>query len=234
MEGLGEIKDLVLHYVRAIWKNRWIAIAVAWLVLISGIIVVDQLKDRYKAETKVFIDSSSVLRPLLKGLAINTDIQAIVQLMVRQLMSRPNLERAVRLMDMDIEYNNSSELENMIDSIKKRINVNSQWKSSIYTISFTDRDRLKAKKMVQTLLNIFVEDTLGKSGTESDSAIDFLDSQIEKYDTLLRGAEERKENFKRKNIGLTPQDGNNYFSQLQASSGLLEEAKLSLSESVNR
>src|SRR5210317_84390 len=105
MEELDDIIKLVLHYLRGIWKNRWIAIAIAWPVLIAGVLSVDQIKDRYTAETKVYIDSSSVLKPLLRGLAIETDFEAIVRLMINKLLSRPNLERAARLMDMDIEIN---------------------------------------------------------------------------------------------------------------------------------
>jgi polysaccharide chain length determinant protein (PEP-CTERM system associated) len=88
--------------------------------------------------------------------------------------------------------------------------------------------------MVRTLLDIFVEDTLGKSVTESDSAIEFLNNQIEKYDSLLREAEERRENFIRENIGLMPRDGNNYYAQLQATETQLEGAELILSELKNR
>ena len=234
MDGMDELKDLVLHYVRAIWKNRWFGIGIAWIVLMAGIIGVEQLQDRFKAETKVYIDSSSVLRPLLEGLAIESDFQAIIELMVRQLLSRPNMERAIRLMDMDIKVNGPEEMEELINSVKDRITVVNEAKTSIYTISFTDTDRLQSKKMVQTLLNIFVEDAMGKSVKESDSAIDFLDNQIQKYDTLLIEAEQRREAFRRKNIGLMPKDGANYFSQLQESGGLLEQAKLSLAESVNR
>ena len=95
MEGLQEIKELVFHYLRGIWRNRWIAIIVAWPIAIGGVAMVDRLQDRYVAETKVYLDSSSILRPLLKGLAIETDFNSIVDLMVRKLLSRPNLERAI-------------------------------------------------------------------------------------------------------------------------------------------
>jgi polysaccharide chain length determinant protein (PEP-CTERM system associated) len=87
---------------------------------------------------------------------------------------------------------------------------------------------------VQTLLDIFVEDTLGKSTTESDTAIEFLNKQIDKYDSLLRQAEDRREDFKRKNIGLMPKDGNNYYVQLQNSESQLEGAELNFSELRNR
>ena len=88
--------------------------------------------------------------------------------------------------------------------------------------------------MVQTLLDIFVEDTLGKSVKESDTAISFLDKQIVKYDKLLQDAEQRLEAFKRKNVGVMPKDGANYYSKYQEMSSEFKRAQLELSESVNR
>ncbi|MDH3636552.1 MAG: Wzz/FepE/Etk N-terminal domain-containing protein [Gammaproteobacteria bacterium] len=234
MEELGDLKEQLLHYARGIWKNRWLAILIAWVVLIAGFIYVDQIKNRYKAETKVYIDSTSVLKPLLRGLAIETDFEATVQLMVRQLLSRPNLERAILIMDMDLNVDGPTQMEGLVESIGNRVNISADPKSGIYTLTYTDTSRTKARQMVQTLLDIFVEDTLGKSVTESDSAIEFLDNQIEKYDSLLREAEERRESFIRKNIGLMPRDGNNYFAQLQETEAQLEESELILSELRNR
>ncbi len=234
MEELDDIIELVLHYLRGVWKNRWIAIAVAWPVLILGVVAVDQIKDRYTAETKVYIDSTSVLKPLLRGLAIQSDFQAIVQLMINKLLSRPNLERAARLMDMDIDVQTPKQMEELIKRIRSRVKINAKKRTNTYIITYTDENRTRAKEMVQTLLDIFVEDTLGTSVNESDSAISFLDGQIAKYDQLLQEAEERREQFKRKNIGLMPKDGANYYTQLEQSKTRLEQATLLLSESINR
>lgn len=233
MEDLENIKQLVLHYLRGIWKNRWIAIVIAWPLLIAGVLVVDHLKDRYTAETKVYIDSSSVLKPLLRGLAIQSDFDATVRLMVRKLLSRPNLERAARQMDLDINVQTPEQMERLLKNIRNRVNISGN-RSGTYTITYSDEDRSLAIKMVQTLLDIFIEDTLGKSSTESDSAISFLNSQINKYDSLLQNAEERREAFKRKNVGIMPEDGANYYTQLQQLNTQLENANRSLEEFTNR
>ncbi|MBC8386425.1 MAG: hypothetical protein H8E09_01130 [Gammaproteobacteria bacterium] len=234
MENFEQIKELVLHYVRGIWINRWIAIAIAWPILIGGVIFVDQIKDRYQAETKVYIDSSSVLRPLLRGLAIETDFQSNVRLMVKKLLSRPNLERAIRLMDMDINTKSTRDMDDLIEKVKSRVDISTQSRSEIYVISYQDELPQRAKKMVQTLLDIFVEDTLGDSAKDSDSAISFLDNQIAKYDQLLQEAEVRLETFKRENVGVLPKDGANYYNQLQSIKAQYEQAALELSESKNR
>ena len=233
MDDFQELKDLVLHFARGIWKNRWMGIIIAWVILIGGILAVDRIQNRYEAETKVFIDTDSVLRPLLQGLAIEPDFQATVRLISRQLLSRPNVERAIRITDADFEVSDEKELEILIDSFKKKVNI-SAGRNNIYTISYTDTNPFKARRMTQTLLDIFVEDALGKTDIESDSAIDFLNSQINKYDRLLQEAEKRREDFKRKNIGLMPQDGNNYYAELQETDSTIERNELLLAELENR
>lgn len=233
MEDLESFKKLIVQLIRGLWLNRWIALPVAFPIMIAGFLFVDQIQDRYTAETKVYIDTTSVLRPLLRGLAIETDFEANVRLMVRQLLSRPNLERAARLMDMDIEVTSDQGMEDLLKKIRKRVNISGQ-RGGTYVITYADPNREHAKKMVQTLLDIFVEDTLGKSSSESDSAIAFLDTQIEKYESLLRDAEERRENFRRENVGLMPQDGVNYYGQLQELNAQVERTELGLAEAVNR
>ena len=37
MDDLLELKELALHYVRGIWENRWIALFIAWAVLLVGV-----------------------------------------------------------------------------------------------------------------------------------------------------------------------------------------------------
>ncbi|MFT5221390.1 MAG: polysaccharide chain length determinant protein (PEP-CTERM system associated) [Gammaproteobacteria bacterium] len=230
MEELNQIKELVLHFARGIWRFRWYAVPVTWVIMLGGIAAVDQIKDQYKAETKVYMDSSSILKPLLRGLAVETDFTAIVQLMVRQLLSRPNLERAARQMDLDLDTDNAAELETLINQMRRDINIDANKRSGVYTITYTDFHRERARKMVQTLLDIFIEDTLGKSVVQSDSAMDFLTEQIAKYDLLLREAEDRREDFKRKNVGVIPGSGNNYFNQLKQNEISLEETRLELKE----
>ena len=234
MDSFEGLKELILYYLRALWRHRWISIFIAWGVMLAGIMLVDQIKDRYRSETKIYIDTSSMLTPLLRGMAIQSDFESNVRLMVKKLLSRPNLERAVRLMDMDVNAKNERQLEQLIQKIRDRTEVGSVARSGSYTIAYSDENAATAKRMVQTLLDIFVEDTLGKGLKESDSAISFLDKQIEKYDGMLADAEKRVEEFKRENVGLMPQDGRSYYQQLQQTITSLEDAKQELAEATQR
>ncbi len=63
--------------------------------------------------------------------------------------------------------------------------------------------------MVDTLLNTFVERTLGGKRQGSEKAQQFLETQIKDYEQRLSGAEDKLASFKKKNLGLMP----SYFEQ---------------------
>ena len=88
--------------------------------------------------------------------------------------------------------------------------------SSLYTITVEDSDRQKTLRVVQSLVNSFVEDTLGGKRTGSDTAQRFLRQQIAEYEQRLGDGREQLAEFKKNNIGLVPGAQGDYFSRLQA------------------
>ena len=55
--------------------------------------------------------------------------------------------------------------------------------------------------MVETLLNTFVEQTLGGKREGSEHAQKFLETQIKDYEQRLSAAEDKLAAFKKKNVG---------------------------------
>ncbi len=104
----------------------------------------------------------------------------------------------------------------------------------LFKIKYADSNPQLAKKVVQSLLTIFVENTLGATRKDSDSAQSFLDQQIKEYEARLVAAEDRLKDFKRRNIGMMPGEGSDYFQNLQAAIGDKEQAELQLKEAEDR
>ena len=231
---MQELLDQLLGYVRGAWRFRWYMHFVAWPLCIGGWIVVHELPDQYEASARVYVDTQSVLRPLLRGLAVEGNVSQEVQLMTRTLLSRPNLEKIARMTDMDLTATTPEAMEEMLDRLKHTITLSGSGRENLYSLKYTDKNPGQAKQVVQSLLTLFVETSLGDSRKDSRSAQGFLDEQIKEYEARLFAAEERLKEFKRKNIGLMPTDGGEYFSRLQAATARLSAAELELSEAVNR
>lgn len=231
---MQEILDQFYGYVRGVWRRRWPMIVVAWLVCLIGWPVVLKMPDQYSASARVHVDTRSMLGPLLRGIAAQTNLGQEVSLITRTLLSRPNLEKVARMTDLDLRAKTPAAMESLLDSLKNRISLRSAGRENIYTISFNDSDPQLAKKVVQSLLTIFVETSLGSSRKDTDTAQRFLDEQIAEYEARLIEAENRLKEFKRRNVGIMPGEGQNYYSRLQTAMSQRKEAQLQLEEAVNR
>ena len=74
------------------WHRRWIGLAAAWLAALISVAIVYRIPERWEASARVFVDTESLLRPLLAGLAIQPNVDQQVALISRTLISRPNVE----------------------------------------------------------------------------------------------------------------------------------------------
>ena len=100
---IHETIQQVITYLRGIWRFRWYAMGISWLVAVVGWVYVSALPDQYQSSAQVLVDTDSMLRPLLRGLAVESNIDQRVQLMTTTLMSRPNLEKLARMTDLEAQ-----------------------------------------------------------------------------------------------------------------------------------
>ena len=166
---MHDVVVLLLRYARGTWRFRWWMLGIAWAVSVVGWSVVAKLPDQYEASARVYVDTSSVLRPLLQGIAINTgDTQKKIFLMTRTLLSRPNLEKVMRMTDLDLQATTDSEKEEIVDELKERITFSGTSRENLYTISYENDSADLAKLVVKSLLTIFMESNLGEVRKDQD------------------------------------------------------------------
>ncbi len=226
--------DSIFPYIRAMMRDKWLALLIAWLICVMGWTAVLMWPDKYESTAKIHIDTQSILEPLLKGMAIQPNIGVRVELMSKVLLSRPNLERVIRMVDLDMEVETDDDLEKLVKKLRKSIEVKGTGSMNLYTLSSRYTSPEDSKLIVQSLLSIFVEEIQGKAREESDQAGRFLDTQIEAYEQRLSEAEKNLELFKRKYIGELPQEGATYYQDYQKTKTLLENSRLKLQEALNK
>jgi polysaccharide chain length determinant protein (PEP-CTERM system associated) len=231
---MQEILVQIYSYLRGIWKRRWPMLMMAWFICLVGWAFVLKMPDQYRSSAKVYVDTQSLLQPLLRGIAIQSNVTQQVELMTKTLFSRPNLEKAARMTDLDLNVHNDQQMDMLLDSLADRVKLRGGGRQNIYTLSYEDNDPELAKKVVQSFLTIFVESSLGSSRKDSDVAQKFLDDQIKEYEARLNEAENRVKEFKQKNVGLMPGSGGDYFSMLKSAQGELKAAQDRLAEVSQR
>ncbi|CAI8965642.1 XrtA system polysaccharide chain length determinant [Methylocaldum szegediense] len=230
---MHELIAEVLGYLQSATRYKWVSIALAWIISLAGWIFVAQMPDKYQASARVHVDTRSVLRPLLSGLAIQPDVSGQVRLMSKLMFSRPNLEKVARMTDLDLGATDEAAMEKIVNRLQSSVTI-AGGENNLFTINAEDQNPTTAKKIVQALLTIFVEQTLGESREDSSSAQKFLDQQIKEYEARLQAAEKALEDFKRVNYGMLPDQGGDLYAQLNGLAKQLDDAKIGLQEAINR
>ncbi len=227
---MDELLRQLLDRMRGMWHRRAIGLVVAWIVGIIAVGVAFRIPERYEASARVFVDTQSLLRPLMAGLAIQPNFDQQVTLISRTLISRPNIEKLIRMADLDLNVKSNAEREELIDNLLKQIQLTGNAKDNLYMIAYRNPDRQKARNVVQSMLTIFVESSLGDKRLDTRSAMKFVDEQTKLYEQNLQAAEDRLKQFKLKYMGITGtgQAGTDYISRLSALKDNIESARLEL------
>ena len=213
------MKDLLpqaVEYFRGSWRFRWRALVLAWAVALGGGVIVTFIPNQYESHARVFVDTEGVLKPLLLGLAVGTDVMTDVNLMQTVLLSRPHLDKVARETGLYLRATTPAAMDALVTNLSLNIHLSGGGAQNTYSISYADRDPRAAQRVVQSLLDSFVEDTLGVKRADVSSAQRFLEDQIRVYDARLREAEERLADFKRRNVGMMPRETGDYYTRLQA------------------
>lgn len=224
---MQELVEQLLTLLRGMWQRRWIGLAVAWLAAVIGTVVVFRLPDKYEASARVYVDTQSLLQPLMAGMTMSPDAGGQVAILSRLLLSRPNLEKIIRKSDLDTSAGrNATELVDMAASSLSIARAGSG--DNLYTIAFRYPDGRKARDVVEAALSTFIEQSLGQTRGGTDSARKFIDEQIKDYEGKLREAEARTQAFRLKYMGLLGTSGQGYVGQMAAVSEQIKDGRIDL------
>ena len=120
---MSDVYQEILRYIGSIWRRRWYAIAIAWLICGAGWTTVASLPDRYESSARIYVDMDTMLGPVMRGIAVEMNLLDQIDIMRRTLLSRPNLEKILLMTDLDLTVKNDQDKERLIDSLAHRINI---------------------------------------------------------------------------------------------------------------
>jgi polysaccharide chain length determinant protein (PEP-CTERM system associated) len=199
----------------SVWQHRWMAVAVAWIVALAGALVVWVVPERHEARARVYVDTQTVLRPMMVGLAFQPDIDQQVRMLGRTLISRPNVERLVNNPAIGLDKLEPGQLDGQIETLMKSIKVELTGGNNLYAISYRDQDPVRARKLVEVLVGMFMESGLDTKRKDSAEASRFIDEQIKLYESKLTEAENRLKDFKLKNMSVAATTNQDFFARIQ-------------------
>jgi polysaccharide chain length determinant protein (PEP-CTERM system associated) len=228
----SDVRQQIGFYVNALWRRRWYGLGVAWSICLVAWASIIFMPDVYQSSARIYVDTSGMLQSLLRGVAVESNMGLEVRVMGQFLLSEPNLRNVVRQVDLDLTVNTPEGERQLAASLKNRIKINLQ-NENLFSISYEDKNAERARDVVQALLTNFVEQNLGHSREDMDTAQTFLLDQIASYEKQLVEAEERLAKFKQENMHLLPGELG-FQGKLGAVTAQLSESRAEFKDAVAR
>jgi len=213
---MNQIVDQALVTVRSMWRRRWYGLVAAWVVAALGAAIVTRIPDRFEAEARVYVDTKSVLRPLMRDLAVEPDLDQTIGMLSRTLITRPNVEMLIGKAQLLPVGSPQAERDAMVDTLLRNIKVAGVGRDNVFAFTYRDTVPEVARRIVQDLVSLFVEADLGNKQRDVESARTFIEEQVRQYEARLTEAEGRLKDFKLRHLGTVGGQGGDYFARIAA------------------
>ena len=220
--NVQEIIAEVTDHIRGMWRFRWVVLLISWGVAIVGWYFVYAMPNIYQASARVSVDTNSLLPALTQGLTARENLMSEVDLVSKAMLTRPNLEAVARDTDLDLRAETPQQMELLVSGLQRRVKITGG-RDNVFSISYADANREKARDVVTSLLNTFVESSLGAQGDDADMTERAMTLEMQDHERRLLAAEASLADFKKQNLGYMPNDGTDYYTRLQTAISAVSE-----------
>ena len=225
---MQEIISQILILLRGGWRYRWPAVAVAWLVAIGGWIAVQFVPDKYIREHQGVRGHRVAAEAAAAGPRGRSRRDDAGRHDAGASCSAARTSRRLRRRRTCCSSAKTRrEQEAVIDSLASRIELgrpSGPAMANTFVVSFKDNDPKVAHQVVRTLLDTFMEDSLGlkRIGRRSRAALPRVADQGLRAEARSRPSSVWRR-FKQQNVGLLPGSGGGYYQRLETEMGQLQQ-----------
>lgn len=224
--------DSALRSLRDMWRRRLIGAAISCCVGLLAALALLHFPDKYEARARVYVDTQTIIQPLLQGLTVQPDIDQIVGMLARTLISRPNIERLLVNTGLDSSAPTKQAHDQLVDDLIKSIKVTPVGGKNLYDIVYRDTDSVRAQRVVAELVALFVNTGASNNLRDTAEAQKFIDEQVKIYESKLEQSENRLKEFKLRNVDITgavgSQAGQDYFARIASIQQDLAQVRIDL------
>lgn len=190
MFELADLPRPLIRYGVGLWRRRWLIVAAAWLFALAGWFAVWLLPDKFESRAQVFVQTETILEPVMNGVTARPNYEQRVEVMRQQLLTRPNVQELLYRSGLDKTIRASSDgerrvkMEALIDYVSNQIKIQSP-KQLYFDITYRNSDPEIARRVVDAVLNLLIEQDLGASLQEKEEARRLLEAEIKRFDEKL-------------------------------------------------
>ena len=193
----------------AIWRMRWLALAVAWAFCLVGWVMVMRVPASYESSARIQVQVKSLFGDGSEG-----DMQRSVDRVRQSLTSTEMLKRVVKNVSNGERPLTSYESLSLIGALRGGISITAQGEDlleiktriSLNGIS-EQQTAFIVRSVTQQLIDIFVQENVIGSKVNNEEALRFLDQELARRAKELADVDRRRAQITQDTLGALPGTG---------------------------
>src|SRR5690606_15933581 len=213
------IKDLLRALRAELIRFRFWFVALFILMSFSVLALGVLWPKKYSTSTLMVAETTTIIEPLLKGRAPTSNINRAEQ--AREVIHTPGILGKNPTPD---------ESDDVVKSLRSGLLVKPE-RNNFFRISYESSSPDRSFEVLNSIINVFIEDSARKKREESQGAFAFIDAQVQSYKRQLELAEQKLKEFKGQNLDGTEASVNSRIQQLR---GEIENLNITIEETQAR
>lgn len=197
------LQDL-LPVLREEGRRRRVALALVFAAILLVALVVGVLwPKKYEASTTILVQESSIIAPLMQGVATPTGTANRADIARAVILSRKVLDEVMAGGGWLDSHPGAVERDRIANGIKLRTTVKFS-RDNLLTISYYDSNPERAYKVTSLFGKLFISESLASKQRESRDAFNFINSQVEAYKRKLTTSEDKLKTYREGSADTSP------------------------------
>lgn len=224
------LSQIPSEMIREVRSHKWLALVlfaiVSFGVLAAGFV----WPYKYHSQVVIFVDDQNIIRPLMEGSAVTTQISERTSVARETLWSRDVMSQVAQdteIFGRDAGQITGEALERRIGMLRANMNVRPRGES-YFSIGYTSESPMQAFRVAQRLGQLFISENSERKRKESRNAYSFIDKQVKSYESILAEVEQKLKKFLSENVDGTEDSANSRMATLRQQLELAEMERTEL------
>ena len=212
-------KSFNIHdYTEIFLRRIWYAIIPFIVIMAVATFYALSLPKMFRATTLILVTPQKVPDTFVRP-TVTSRIEDRLQSIGQEIMSRTRLEQVIAEFKLYQEEGKSVSKEEIVEMMRKNIQVEIRGKEGYFTISYIGKDPKIVTMVTNKLASLFIEENLKLREQQAQGTSDFLSVELNAMRTKLEEQEATVTDFKKKHVSELPE-------QRDANLKILEQLQL--------
>ena len=203
----GSIFNILFDELQRIWRYRWLVIGIAALLFTAAAAYIVRIPNVYEASAQLFVNKETPVSAAAHGVSLVGENFGSSYVVQKTLLNDKNLRNALVRLNPQAASMDQAALQKALAALRAKIRIDPDQGDGFIQIHFQDADPVRARDVVQLLLDQFIAANITRNREELRRAGEFLDQQIVSYAAKSRAADDNLMAFARAHPRVVSQAG---------------------------